>query len=299
VISFRSHVVSLLAVFLALAVGIALGGGPLSEIGRATTTAETDSATTDQAARDAAFADQVVAGSVRRVYASGLADRSVAVVVLPGAPESVVADVSEQVSAAGGSVAGTYEVQPALLAPGEKALVDTLGSQAMTQLRAAEVDAAAATYERIGQLLGIAVAAGADETSAVRRRIDQEADSIRQSLAGAELVQTMGTPAGRASYVVVLLGDDTDRADDPIYAGVIAGLAAQAQAVTVAASAADGADGRLARLREEAAVADVATVDGVDSTAGQVTAVLTLTEWPATRGHAYGASGADGAVGRR
>ena len=35
VISFRYHIVSLVSVFLALAVGVALGGGPLSDIGRA------------------------------------------------------------------------------------------------------------------------------------------------------------------------------------------------------------------------------------------------------------------------
>jgi len=35
VTTFRYHVVSLLAVLLALAAGIALGGGPLSEVGRA------------------------------------------------------------------------------------------------------------------------------------------------------------------------------------------------------------------------------------------------------------------------
>src|SRR3546814_7085149 len=34
VISFRYHVVTIVAVFLALAVGVALGGGPLSELGR-------------------------------------------------------------------------------------------------------------------------------------------------------------------------------------------------------------------------------------------------------------------------
>ena len=33
-ISFRTHVVTLVAVFLALAVGVVLGGGPLSELGR-------------------------------------------------------------------------------------------------------------------------------------------------------------------------------------------------------------------------------------------------------------------------
>ena len=34
-ISYRHHIVSLVAVFLALAVGIVLGGGPLTELGRA------------------------------------------------------------------------------------------------------------------------------------------------------------------------------------------------------------------------------------------------------------------------
>ena len=294
-ISFRSHVVSLLAVFLALAVGIALGGGPLSEIGRAAPgPGDAGPSASEPSEREATFAGQVLSGSAGRLYAAGLEDRSVAVVVLPGAPESAVAAVTEQVAAAGGSVAGTYEVQPALVSAGEKALVDTLGSQVMTQLRASEVDADAPTYERIGQLLGIAVAAGTRGEAA-----EQEAASIRQSLAGAELVRPAGTPSRRASYVVVLLGEDTDPAEDPIYAGVIEGLAARAGAVTVAATAADGEDGRLSRLRAQPVAAAVATVDGVDTAAGQVTTVLALTEWPATRGRSYGASGADGAVGLR
>ena len=33
-ISYRHHIVSLVAVFLALAVGVVLGGGPLSDLGR-------------------------------------------------------------------------------------------------------------------------------------------------------------------------------------------------------------------------------------------------------------------------
>ena len=41
-ISYRHHIVSLVAVFLALAVGIVLGGGPLTELGRADTPAASD-----------------------------------------------------------------------------------------------------------------------------------------------------------------------------------------------------------------------------------------------------------------
>ena len=86
-ISFRSHVVSLLAVFLALAVGIALGGGPLSEIGRAAPgPGDAANSASGPSEREATFAGQVLSGSAGRLYAAGLEDRSVAVVVLPGAP---------------------------------------------------------------------------------------------------------------------------------------------------------------------------------------------------------------------
>jgi Copper transport outer membrane protein, MctB len=61
-------------------------------------------------------------------------------------------------------------------------------------------------------------------------------------------------------------------------------------------SGADGAEGRLSRIRGDDALADLTTVDGVDVASGQLTTVLVLTQWPATRGADYGASGADGAV---
>ncbi len=295
--SFRYHVVSLVAIFLALTAGIALGGGPLAELGRAETAAPSaaDAQALDAAEQQSAFADQVVAGSATRLYADGLGGRSVAILAFPGVPETTQEAVAAQVAAAGGTVAGTYAVEPALVAAGEKALVDTLGSQLMTQLEDGRVPAASTTYDRIGQLLGLAMATTSDKGSATSK----DATSIRQSLAAADLVTTTGTPERRAPYVLALLGADTSAADDPIYAGVLGGLAAQSVGVVLAADTADGADGRLSRLREEPVAASLATVDGVETAAGQVTALLSLTEWPATRGQAYGASGADGAVSLR
>ncbi|WP_180933381.1 copper transporter [Nocardioides ungokensis] len=70
-ISYRHHVVSLVAVFLALAVGVVLGGGPLSELGRAATT---DSARTRAQAQDtkaaAAFGDDFASAAAVRCTAT-------------------------------------------------------------------------------------------------------------------------------------------------------------------------------------------------------------------------------------
>jgi hypothetical protein len=291
--SFRSHVVSLVAVLFALAAGVALGGGPLTELGRAApagpSAADVEAAA--QAQRAADFGDEVVSEAADRLYGNGLDGGTVAVVVMPGTPEATVQAVSAEIGAAGGTVVGTHAIEPALVSAGEQALVDTLGSQLMTQLDTAAVPADSTTYDRMGRLLGMAVSTGSPET----RASAEDATAIRESLAGAELVETVGTATEQASYVVVLLGEDGDAAEDPIYAGLLDGLTEQSGRVVVAADAEDGAEGRLSRLRADTPA--WTTVDGVDATAGRVTTLLALTEWPETRGGAFGASGADGAVG--
>lgn len=284
--SFRYHVVSLVAVLLALATGVALGGGPLAELGRAASPSSEPNAADQQAAAAAAFAEDTLAGAAPRLYADGLKDTSVAVVAFPGVPDQTVADVEKQVTGAGGSVSGTVDVQPSMVSAGQKALVDTLGSQLLTQLKGADIPAEATTYDRMGRLLALSLGPG------------QQALSVRQSLQGAELAD-VPDPEGRPSAVVVLLGKDSGAADDPIYTGLLAGLTSAQPSTVVAGTAADGASGRLSRLRADTDAADLTTVDGVDDTAGQITTALVLTEWPATRGHDYGASGADGAVALR
>lgn len=281
--SFRYHIVSLVAVLLALAAGVALGGGPLAELGRAAPPSGDTTAADQQAASAADFADDTLTGAAPRLYADGLADTSVAVVAFPGVPDETVSDVEEQVTGAGGSVSGTLTVQPGMVSAGQKTLVDTLGSQLLTQLKGVDIPAEATTYDRMGRLLALSLAPG------------EQALSIRQSLLGAELAD-VPDPDGRSSAIVVLLGEDSGAADDPIYAGLLSGLTATTPATVVAGTTEDGASGRLSRLREDTDAADLTTVDGVDDTAGLVTTALVLTEWPATRGHDYGASGSDGAV---
>ena len=287
-ISFRNHVVTLLAVFLALAAGIALGGGPLSEVGRsplASGTPENDSGTDEVAA----YGDTFAGASAARLYAGGLAGHPVAVVTLPGADEKTVAGLTANIEAAGGAVTATYSAQSALVDPGEKALVDTLGSQLMTQIEGDIADQAAPTYTRMGQIIGTAVAT----TTATPAASTDAAAAIRQALAGAELaVSPEGSPQ-RSPLVLVVLGDDTD---DDVLAGLTSGLAAKSLGVVVVGDTASGNGGDLAGLRASALATDVTTVDGAERGIGQATATLALIRALGTKGGAFGASGSDGAV---
>ena len=285
-ISYRHHVVSLVAVFLALAVGVVLGGGPLSELGRAATT---DSARTRAQTQDTkaavAFGDDFASAAARTLYGDRLQGHAVSIVSMPGADGDVVSGIAAQVQAAGGSVAGTYEARPALVNVSEKSLVDTLGSQLMTQLDDGVVGADASTYDRIGQLIGLSLSG--DKIS-----LDQ-ANSIRQSLAGAQLM-TSPAQASRTALVLVVLGHKNT--DDAILSGLLSGLATTTTGVVVAGDAASGADGAMHGLRAEPVADEVATVDSADSAVGQVTAVLALARSLKVQGGSFGASGSDGAV---
>lgn len=286
-ISFRTHVVTLVAIMLALAAGVALGGGPLSEVGRGTlSSAPTADAT--ETAETADFGDAFARSGASRLYAGGLDTRPVALVTLPGAPEGITSGITADIEKAGGSVTATYAAQPALLEPSEKSLVDTLGSQLMTQLDEDAVDAGAPTYERIGQLLGTGIAS----TEPTGGPVQDGTTAIRQSLAGAELVTGPEGEPKRAPLVLVVLGDDVD---DDVLAGLLAGLAARSVGV-VAVGDTDGAVGDLAGLRTSPLAEAVATVDGAEGDLGRVTSVLALIRALQSSGGSFGASGSDGAV---
>lgn len=293
-ITLRHHIVSLVAIFLALAVGIVLGGGPLSEVGRADGKAADDDPALETAVtaaqQRADFGDAFASGVAGTVYAGRLANTSVAVVTLPGADPDVVGSLQEQIGVAGGTVAGTYTVGADLVGTGEKSLVDTLGSQLMTQQPDGAVSPDATTYDRLGELLGLAVATTKPEGQGA----DGKAAAILEGLAGADLVSGPEEPARRAPLVLVVVGDEP-AADggDTILAGLVAGLDRQAAGVVVAGDLADGA-GQIGRLRTSGTQA--ATVDGIDTPAGRVATVVALARSLATPGGAFGASGSDGAL---
>lgn len=298
-ISFRQHLVSLVAVFLALAAGVALGGGPLSDLGRvssddAARTAHESNRVADAQAAAAAFADKFATGTAARALAGGLNGQTVVLLTMPGADPATTKRLAGLVKTGGGTVVGDYAVQPALVDPSEKSLVDTLGSQLVTSLKNARVPADATTYVRMGRLLGVGVATGYTAGSAV----DTNATSVVESLAAADLMTTISTTK-RGALVLVVLGDEpvADSGVDVIVSGLVTGLKQVANGVVVAGTTESGKSGLLSALRDDQAAAAAASMtDSVQTGPGQVTAVLALAAAKDGKVGSFGASGSDGPV---
>lgn len=278
----RRHLVAVVAVVLALATGIALGAGPLSRqalfparVATAPPVADHDEG--DELAHDLAVA---VGPALTRERLTG---RSVAVVSTPGADDAIVEELVTGIEQAGGSTTGRWQVGRSLVAAGETALVDTLGEQLVEQVGDDVADPEAPTYERMGQLLGAAVA-----TRGERAAVPQEqATTVRQSIDAASLLSTETENPRLAPLVLVVLGDDVEEAT---LEGLATGLAARARRVVVVAAERAG---DLAAVESTGAAT---TVDGAGTPTGRLAALLALAEPTDEAPGSYGASGSDGVL---
>jgi hypothetical protein len=308
----RRHVVAVVAALFALAVGIALGGGPLSyvpddDVAPASQQEEQhpgaeESVSPDDDAPPAGtgtgLADAFAAAAAPRLYDEALQGHPTVVVAMPGVPPGLVDAMVSHVATAGGGMTGVFEITEEAVDRGETSLVDSLGSQLMTQLGDTRIDPEASTYVRLGQLLSLAVATPVKDG----RRADTTAQSVRASLSAGGLLTGPGD-ARLAPLVMVLLpaSGDTDQEDalaqTAIYLGLTTGLRVNAAGVVLVGDTASGEGGLLAELRgDELVTSTLATVDGGDTVIGQVTAMLALIDSLDGSVGAYGASGSDGAV---
>lgn len=119
-VDFRFHLVSLISVFLALAVGIVLGAGPLkNSIGNSLTEqvaalrANRDNlrASADEAKAEADNQAKFLEQIGPALVADRLGGRHVVVLVMPGADTTQVADTSAMIQKAGAKVTGEVDVQ--------------------------------------------------------------------------------------------------------------------------------------------------------------------------------------------
>lgn len=305
-VSVRRRLAPAAAAVLALAVGIAVGAGPLSDVGTGTEqlAARTGGETiTDATARRALDAgDELAVAAAPGLYDDALADTGVALVVMPGADPEVVDGLRRQADAAGADVTATWEIGDALLASGGTALVDSLGRRLLAQQPNLPVDADAPAYERLGGLLGVAVAStrptGQEPVPATR--------TVAESLRTADLVDGPTEPRRRAPLVLVVLGSEPpadaelEAAGDAVASGLLSGLGERSVATVVAGSTASGAEGSLQRLRATGSAGDRgwSSVDGAERASGRVLAALALVQGVDGVAGDWGTSGADGALPR-
>ena len=302
-IEFRYHVVSIAAVFLALATGIVLGTGPLSGDVESQTAnaAEQDRqdralrTQLDQAAQRDAFSDAYAQATSGQLLAGRLEGRSVALVLLPGADDDIVSGVADDIAAAGGSVTGTIQVQPALLDPQNRQVAEGLAGQVLEQVEEVPPTDGASSY----QLVGYSLARAFLSTQPEGAPVDSAAQTVAATYREADYVTTDGDVDQRAGLAVVVAGDGQrlEPGQQELVTTVIQSLDAASGGVVVAGAAASAADGGyLAAIRDGDVAHGVSTVDVADTAAGQVLTVLALAEQAAGEAGQYGIDAADGTL---
>ena len=306
-IDFRYHLVSLMSVFLALAVGIALGAGPLKETIGDTLTGQVDqlraekedlrdqlaSRTTELSAADAAFS------AVTPALLDGvLSERRVALVEVADVDPAVLEEVVARLTEAGATITATVQVTDAWTDPEQHTFRQTLAGTLVDYLDPVPAeDAGTGTElaEALAQALTVAVPADPDtlaETSGV----------ILQLLSESALISYEGDVTVPADAVVVLAGPTVgieevedaalataseapeeaeagqEQLDAQLGAALQIGLAVQARSTgAVVAGGVLGEDTLISRVRQdETAVTRLSTVESVHTLTGQVSVPLAL-----------------------
>lgn len=292
-IDFRYHLVSIVSIFLALAVGIVLGAGPLKEdIGTALTQEATslradkaqlrkelDTEKRGTAARDSYSA--VVAPSVLNGQLTG---RTVALVVTPGADPGLAKDAAASLAAAGARVGATITLTDAWADPAKRTFRNTLASQLAALVKAPlagdSPDQLAAT------VLARAILGGKDLST---ERLDPAARAALDGLVAGDLVKLSPDQAIPSSGVVFLGGTvqgSTQQETDSrltTYLQLVRSLDAAGSGVVVV-TASNATDPTLssdlvAATRKDAETAKLAsTVDDADLPMGLATFVFALAQ---------------------
>ncbi|MGK8504842.1 copper transporter [Nocardia asiatica] len=288
-ISLRQHAVSIVAIFLALAIGVVLGSQTLAadllsglradktELrGQVDVLTERNRQLDDQAMA----ADRFVAGSSGRILGGTLADRSVVVFTTPDADPGDVDAVTRALEISGAGVTGRIALTEAFIDAAEGDRMRTAVTNVIpagAQLRTGAVDQGSMA----GDLLGLVLLL--DTANGQTRGTPQELGLVLETLRGGGFLAYGDTPVQPAQLAVVITGAGLDAARDGAgtntarFAGALRGRGA---GVVLAGrtGAADG-QGPIAVVRTDAALAaQVSTVDNLERELGRVTTALALGE---------------------
>jgi Copper transport outer membrane protein, MctB len=290
VISLRQHAISLAAVFLALAVGVVLGSGLLSNTmvsglrdesrtlhGQINTLNDQKNQLNQKLGAAGAF-DAQMAG---RMVHDALNGKSVVIFRAPDAKDDDVDAVSKLVGQAGGTVTGTVsltqEFVDANSAEKLRSVVNSAILPAGAQLSTKLVDQGS----QAGDLLGIALLINRDP--AVPPVDDPQRDTVLAALRDTGFI-TYGTQhIGAANAAAVITGgalpEDAGNQGASV-ARFAAGLAPHGSGVLLAGREGSSAGtAAVAVARADAAVtSSVSTVDDVDAESGRITVVLGLAD---------------------
>lgn len=288
-ISFRYHLVSIAAVLIALAAGVALGSGPLQN---ATTTEDAEEvAMADIAPALAGFEAAWTKAGSTPVVENQLEGASVIILTTPSARDGEVKSLAEYIEAAAGEVVGQVTLTAKLLDPANRQFAESVASQS--------AGAAAGTgedYHKVGSALAAAfVAQESGEPTT-------EAMTVRAAFIEGGLIEVVQEPETTATLVLVVTGpaNSNSAGEGVVLSNAVSALDSAGDGLVVAGPASAGdEDGVIAAIRDSAATGAVSTVDVTDLGSGRVLAILALaSERDGTSGSWGTSNAADGPLPR-
>ncbi|MCS6712680.1 copper transporter [Brachybacterium sp. EF45031] len=296
-IDFRYHLVSLISVFLALAVGIVLGAGPLREnlgdqlVGQVeqlrTERDQMRAANDDLTARTEDLAAYATASGPRLV-AGTLPERRVAVVTDHDSTRASVESVSTLLQDAGAEVSLRVDLQPLLWSPEDADARTSL----LTQLRQETPGAVAdgpTDAEALSATIGRLLTADTEQIDTEERRrawqLLQEGGAVRVDGDSGDPAQAVLWTAADPSAFEIAADDDATAADRT--RRVLSAQTALALALVesptpsvLAATTPGGADttGMIRAVRQDSRFSRLTTTDSLQEGYGPVIAVLALAQ---------------------
>ena len=296
-IDFRYHLVSLISVFLALAVGVVLGAGPLqNSLG----TALNDQVTALRENRNATQAkleqtetavnerDSYITQAATSLLPGTLASKNVAMVLLPDAKAEDADAIAAQLKNAGATVTGRVSLTSTWVDLSRENYRSTFSGQVQGHLGSTNSKDANGI---LGEALAKALTANDDSS-----RVLMDMLSVTVDKSGTPFISVDSTPTAAAEMIVVVgprpqassgkgATVEASPGEDPMaWAKALEGTAGRAPTVVV--GSADGDGGVVGIIRSEKA--KVTTIDSVGQIAASVSTPLALASTRAgTIGH-YG-----------
>jgi Copper transport outer membrane protein, MctB len=302
VIDFRYHLVSIVAVFLALAVGIVLGSTMLREPISRNLDEQVSALTQDKEdlraqVRDLEarieYDDAVIEEISPPLVSGRLAGESVVIVALPGAQSETVDAVAESVEQSGASVTGRVTVQPAFVDPEQTEVLDALVARVPPPGLDLSSETTPTAYDRAGAVLADALVT--NDLTAIGREY-QPGSTVLVALSEGGFVSVDGTPAQRAGLAVVVGGsvpeqvtEQTD-ADNDALVRLAGQLDARGRGSVVGGPPSASTEGGIlaAVVNGGERTEGVSTVNTANASSGRLTVNLALVEQVAGEAGNYG-----------
>ena len=321
-IDFRYHLVSIVAVFLALAIGIVLGStelqGPTYNFLNRTTAKlqnQLDQTTSQRdAAQQQATQDELYAQAVQpAVLHDLLTGQRLLIVTEPGAQPSVVNGISTAAIVAGATVTGQINLAPKFFDSSDTTQ-DSLGQTTLNVAQAAglQLDTTVTYQQQAAQVIASEIlttsptsstSSGSSGSRSASGDQGANAGTMLRTYAASQFLRTTGQPATPATLAIVVTpqnapSDGSVDQLDQVLIPLVQELAAKSSATVVAGSSSgSGAGSPIAVLRSNNVASQVSTVDDADLVSGQTVTIQALAALLAGgKAASYGFT-ANGAVG--